>query len=76
MIDSVYVLLDVKKGNLFYSPPATNVPDCWRNAARWDALEGNGHADDVDSVYVAGFRKSMKSVGWRAVRVNVVGRSR
>lgn len=69
-LDCVYFL--VQKGkNIFYSPPATNPMLCWANAAQWDMHEGGANMADVDRTHVEGFRKSMKSAGWKAVKLEL-----
>lgn len=68
-LDEVYFLVQNGK-NVFYSPPATNRLQCWANGAQWDAIEGGSHGY-VNSTYVMKWRKSMKTAGWKCVKLEL-----
>lgn len=74
-LDRVYFLVQRVEGkppNVFYAPPATNPRDCWRNGACWDLLEGGDNPYEyVDATYMKEWRKSMRSSGWRAVKLEL-----
>lgn len=69
---SGWMLVHPKMG-IMWSPPGSNARQAWYNACVWDQVEGNGlsRAKMPSESYVRGFTEGMRSVGWRARRVNM-----
>ena len=64
MIDRVWMLVNVKDGGVWYSPPATNAADCWKNALKWEcATSGVSPSPEWYEI--------KRLAGWRARKVEI-----
>ncbi len=67
-MDRVYMLVRPAKGDVpasvWYSPPARNTSDCWRNAEEWEQWCRGGAC-------IVGWREDMKRKGYRAQQARI-----